>query len=158
MPGSVIVELITERDNMAYELLSEAQPATAATETAPSRSPVFRSKANPENPSLPGVTTLYEGFTASVKKFKDQPLLGHRPIDADGNALPYVWITYGETADRSAAIASSLAAAGLTKSNRVAVFGANCPEWMVAMQVCASVCCALVSLAFWARFDRQLLL
>ncbi len=34
-----------------------------------------------------------------------------------------------------AAVASALRALGVQPQQRVGVFGANCPEWMIAMQV-----------------------
>jgi long-subunit acyl-CoA synthetase (AMP-forming) len=44
-------------------------------------------------------------------------------------------MTYGEAAAAVVDAAGALAAAGLKKGARVGVYGANCPEWMIAMQV-----------------------
>ena len=40
-----------------------------------------------------------------------------------------------QTAEKVAKIASGLKAVGLSAKGRVGVFGANCPEWMITMQV-----------------------
>lgn len=53
----------------------------------------------------------------------------------DGKAGEFVFLKYGETAERVAWIASCLANLGLSRQDRVGVYGANCPEWMIAMQV-----------------------
>lgn len=73
--------------------------------------------------------SLYEMFSASVKKYPDNRCLGHR--EGEG----YSWLTYSETGERVAAIGSALVKAGLQPHGRVGVYGANSPEWMIAMQV-----------------------
>jgi len=44
-------------------------------------------------------------------------------------------MTYGEVAAQVAQIAAALAGLGLGKNDRVGVYGANCGEWMISMQV-----------------------
>jgi acyl-CoA synthetase (AMP-forming)/AMP-acid ligase II len=44
-------------------------------------------------------------------------------------------MTYAEVAADVAHVASALAQLGLHKGDRVGVYGANCEEWMIAMQV-----------------------
>jgi hypothetical protein len=68
-------------------------------------------------------------FMASVEKFPSNNCLGHR--EGDG----YSWLTYKETAERAAAVGSALVKVGLAPHGRVGVYGANSPEWMIAMQV-----------------------
>ena len=70
-------------------------------------------------------------FNASVLKYPNNNCLGHR--GADGQ---FAWLTYQETAERAAAIASAMAAVGVSPHGRAGVYGANCPEWMLAMQAC----------------------
>ena len=82
-------------------------------------------------PTLDGISSLYEMFSNSVAKYGDNNCLGHR--GADG---AYVWLTYNETAERAANIASAMAAVGLSPHDRAGVYGANSPEWMIAMQAC----------------------
>lgn len=73
--------------------------------------------------------SLYEMFMASVEKFPDNKCLGRR--EGDG----YSWLTYKATAELAAAVGSALTKVGLAPHGRVGVYGANSPEWMVAMQV-----------------------
>lgn len=81
-------------------------------------------------------TTLYELFQNSVAKYGQENLLGWRPIDkATGKPGAYQWLTYDETNAKVQAIASGLAGLGLAANDRVGVYGVNCCEWMIAMQV-----------------------
>jgi long-subunit acyl-CoA synthetase (AMP-forming) len=81
-------------------------------------------------------TTLFELFQNSVAKYSGEKLLGWRPIDAaTGKAGPYEWLTYGEVNKKVEAIASGLAGLGVKAGDRVGVYGVNCCEWMMAMQV-----------------------
>lgn len=82
-------------------------------------------------PTLDGITSLYEMFSSSVAKYGDNNCIGHRGPDG-----AYVWLTYKETAARSADIASAMAAVGVGPHGRAGVYGANCPDWMIAMQAC----------------------
>lgn len=54
----------------------------------------------------------------------------------DGVAGDFEWLTYAEVSALVAKIASCLAGLGLSRQSRVGVYGANCEEWMVAMQAC----------------------
>ena len=47
----------------------------------------------------------------------------------------FEWMTYAETAAKVDAVGAALAGAGVAAGARVGVYGANSPEWMVAMQV-----------------------
>jgi long-subunit acyl-CoA synthetase (AMP-forming) len=67
--------------------------------------------------------------------YADEPCLGHRKTDNEGNAKPFTFLTYKEVDSMVVNFASGLKAAGLRKGDRVAVFGANSCEWMIAMQV-----------------------
>eukprot|EP00208_Stichococcus_sp_RCC1054_P000779 CAMPEP_0206135542 /NCGR_PEP_ID=MMETSP1473-20131121/813_1 /ASSEMBLY_ACC=CAM_ASM_001109 /TAXON_ID=1461547 /ORGANISM="Stichococcus sp, Strain RCC1054" /LENGTH=674 /DNA_ID=CAMNT_0053527461 /DNA_START=39 /DNA_END=2063 /DNA_ORIENTATION=- len=86
-------------------------------------------------PTLGPITTLYELWVESVKKYPNNKCLGWRDT-TKGPEAPYVWMTYTETAKKVEGVASSLAAAGLVAHGRVGIFSANCPEWMVTMQAC----------------------
>lgn len=56
----------------------------------------------------------------------------------DGVAGPFEFITYEETAELVAAIGSAMAAVGVTAHQKCSIYGGNCIEWMVAMQVPSS--------------------
>jgi long-chain acyl-CoA synthetase len=84
-------------------------------------------------------------FTASAEKFANNNCLGHRASDSTG----YTWLTYRQTAEQSAEIGSALVKVGLEPHGRVGVYGANSPEWMIAMQVGAAAA-AGAGAAEWA--------
>lgn len=68
-------------------------------------------------------------FQASVQKFPGNNCLGRR------EGAGYSWLTYKQTSEQVADIGSALVKAGLQPHGRVGVYGANSPEWMIAMQV-----------------------
>ena len=78
-------------------------------------------------PALPHAS-LYEMFMDSVSKYPGNPCLGRR------EGAGYAWLTYGEAAEQAGALGSALVAVGLQPHGRVGVYGANSPEWMLAMQ------------------------
>lgn len=124
---------------------------------------------------LPGITTLYESFRwvtyracsphsalqciaihrfpcicrQSCEKYHSKPCLGYRPI-IDGVAQPYEFITYAEAEAKTACLASAFKQIGLKRSDKVCVLGSNCPEWMLAMQVCFEACPGLRLYDHWA--------
>ena len=62
------------------KLVEEVEGASPAREGRPATGPVYRSVlAQEAYPTLDGITTLYELFTASVAKYPDNACLGHRP-------------------------------------------------------------------------------
>ena len=120
----------------SFEFLTEVGPATSGSGDKPSRSACFRHCKHETPPKAEaGATTLFEVFELSVKRFADSPCIGHRPTNKEGEAGDFTFLTYKETSDKAKAFAASLRAAGVEKKARVAVFGANCCEWMIAMQV-----------------------
>jgi long-subunit acyl-CoA synthetase (AMP-forming) len=56
-------------------------------------------------------------------------------MQVDGKAGPYEWLTYRQVAGLVENVASALVSIGLAPRDKVAVYGSNSPEWMVAMQV-----------------------
>jgi long-chain acyl-CoA synthetase len=62
------------------------------------RGPIHRS-VDPElqgRTSLNGCNTLYETFQRSISLHPNQPCLGERLIDSNGNAGPYIFKSYSE--------------------------------------------------------------
>lgn len=113
--------------------ISEIRPASA--DGRPSASRIYRLPLAKDAFPTSEWSTLHELFEKSVAKYSKEPLLGWRPFDEAGRVQPYVWMTYEETAERVKEVASGLAGLGLTAGSRVGVYGVNCPEWMLAMQV-----------------------
>ena len=121
---------------MGFDLLEEVSPERPASSDRPSAGPVYRAKAFKDfDPTLNGATTLFEAFSNSVKHFGDKDCLGFRPMDEEGKAGAYEWWSYSDTARKVAAASAALKALGVSAHDKIAVFGANAPEWMVAMQV-----------------------
>ncbi len=113
----------------------EVEPARAAREGVPAAGPVYKcAKAKDGFPHLTDVFTCYELFQRSVKLYPDRPCLGHRNT-VDGQVQPFTYITYTEAGLKVAQIGSAMRAVGLEEHGRVGVFGANSPEWMIALQV-----------------------
>ena len=71
----------------------------------------------------------------SVRTYPTNDCLGWRPTGADGKPGPFTWMSYAETGAKVDAIAGAYARVGLQPKGRVGIFGANSPEWMIAMQV-----------------------
>jgi acyl-CoA synthetase (AMP-forming)/AMP-acid ligase II len=71
----------------------------------------------------------------SVRTYPTNDCLGWRPTGADGKPGPFTWMSYAETGAKVDAIAGAFAHVGLQPKGRVGIFGANSPEWMIAMQV-----------------------
>ena len=89
--------------------------------------------------------TAYENFWTSVSLHANRPYLGHRPLNPDGSAQPFVWQTYRQVADRVTAFASGLVALklapprvdkDLNDRGVLGLFSMNRPEWVIADQAC----------------------
>jgi long-subunit acyl-CoA synthetase (AMP-forming) len=72
----------------------------------------------------------------SCEQWPSSACLGHRPV-VDGAAQPYKFITYAEAQEQTTLIASAFKALGLKRCDKICILGSNCPEWMLAMQVCS---------------------
>ena len=116
-----------------YPLLKEVSPPEPGSGDEPSRSASYVHVDCIGLPEAPHAT-LFEMFQASVETYGPQLALGHRPIYT-GQPGDYEFLTYTETDAKAHAVASALHRAGVQKGQRVAVFGQNCCEWMIILQV-----------------------
>ncbi|KAK9816726.1 hypothetical protein WJX72_004272 [[Myrmecia] bisecta] len=80
--------------------------------------------------ALQGISSLWELFESSVKRFPGSQCLGSRP----GPDATFEWLTYQQVMDRVAAVASALHK--LPKNSTVGIYANNSPEWIIAMQAC----------------------
>lgn len=120
---------------VSSEWTCEVEPARPAQQGILAAGPVYRATGAKDGPPhLPDVSTCYELFNRSVKLYPDRPCLGSRKI-VKGQAQPFTYMTYKEAGSLVANVGSALKAVGVNQQARVGVFGANCPEWMVSMQV-----------------------
>ncbi|XP_031274144.1 long chain acyl-CoA synthetase 1 isoform X1 [Pistacia vera] len=103
----------------------------------PSVGPVYRSllSKNGFPPPEPDLTTSWDLFSKSVEKYQGNKMLGWRRF-VDGKVGPYVWKTYKEVYDEVLQIGSALRASGAEPGCRVGIYGANCPQWVEAMEAC----------------------
>ncbi|KFK37492.1 hypothetical protein AALP_AA4G264400 [Arabis alpina] len=83
------------------------------------------------------ITTTWDIFSKSVDKFPENKMLGWRQI-VDEEVGPYIWKTYKEVYEEVLQVGSALRAAGAEPGCRVGIYGANCPQWIIAMEACAA--------------------
>mmetsp|Transcript_20118 Transcript_20118/g.50689 ORF Transcript_20118/g.50689 Transcript_20118/m.50689 type:complete len:653 (-) Transcript_20118:97-2055(-) len=112
--------------------LKEVAPARPAG-AKPSASPAWARDGDLGVPTTldDGVTDLGKCWRNSVKKFADSPCLGKR----EGTG-PYTFETYAQIGKKVDAMGAALTGRGVQPKSAVGVYGANCPQWMVAMQAC----------------------
>ncbi|KAK9817123.1 hypothetical protein WJX72_009841 [[Myrmecia] bisecta] len=123
---------------MAGNLLIEVAPGTPAVGEKPALGPVYRNvlaKDGFKTLATEGISTLYELFQHCVTKHADSPALGSRET-VNGEASDYKWITYSQAGKQVEDLGSALSAVGVQAHGRCGIFGANSPEWMLAMQAC----------------------
>ncbi|CAF1874369.1 hypothetical protein Bca4012_034689 [Brassica carinata] len=105
----------------------------------PSVGPVYRNLLSEKGfpPIDSDITTAWDIFSKSVKKFPDNKMLGWRRI-VDEKVGPYMWKTYKEAYDEVLQIGSALRAIGAEPGCRVGIYGVNCPQWIITMEACAA--------------------
>ncbi|CAM6085910.1 unnamed protein product [Calypogeia fissa] len=102
----------------------------------PSIGPTYKSIYSKDLPPAPAnIQTCWDMFRESVKQFPDNPLLGTRKI-VDGKAGEYEFDTYREVLEKVLPIGSAMRAVGVKPEGRCGIYGANSPEWYMAMQAC----------------------
>ncbi|KAH6556288.1 hypothetical protein KP509_1Z191000 [Ceratopteris richardii] len=103
----------------------------------PSVGPVYRSvfaaRSPPSNAN--NVKTCWDLFSESVKRCPNNKMLGRRLKQGD-KVSDYVWQTYKEAYDIVIAVGSAMRTVGLNPRARCGIYGANCPEWLIAMEAC----------------------
>ncbi|CAK4147723.1 unnamed protein product [Aphanomyces euteiches] len=107
---------------------SQADPSTIK----PGHGAAHRVGSFPKSP----VDTLYQLFERAVKKNPDGNFLGHRPLDAQGNAGPYVWETYAQVHARIQHLASGIIHENIVPPNKsgermLCIYMKNRPEWVL---------------------------
>ena len=118
------------------DLLIEVSAAAPGNGDTPAVGPVYRNVlAKDGYSSVDGVKNLYDVFSRSVRQFGDSECIGWRPVE-DGKAQPFEWLTYKQVSERATKVAGAMIESDTRQHGRCAVFGANCPEWMITMQVC----------------------
>ncbi|KAA3469212.1 long chain acyl-CoA synthetase 1 [Gossypium australe] len=84
-------------------------------------------------PPDPEMSTTWTLFSSSVEKYPGNRMLGWRKF-VDDKVGPYIWKTYKEVYDEVLHVGSALRASGVEPGCRVGIYGANCPQWVMAME------------------------
>ncbi|KAK6159425.1 hypothetical protein DH2020_006739 [Rehmannia glutinosa] len=79
----------------------------------------------------------WDFFSECVKKNPNNQMLGRRQIK-DGKAGAYSWLTYQQVYDATLKIGSAIRRRGVNPGDKCGIYGANCPEWIMAMEACNS--------------------
>ncbi|EGD75308.1 acyl-CoA synthetase [Salpingoeca rosetta] len=109
------------------------QVPNSATETS---SPIIRNSKQPNKiislpfEDEPDVNTLWRIFERATKKFKDNDMLGYRPVNDEGSVGPYTFETYGQVGDEVAKIGSAIAQLNLDPHSTISIFGVNSMGWV----------------------------
>ncbi|KAM0910862.1 hypothetical protein ACQ4PT_013870 [Festuca glaucescens] len=113
--------------------------ATPAGSGRPSAGPVYRSiYAKDGLMQLPQeIQSPWDFFSGAVKKFPKNRMLGRRKV-SDGKAGDYVWHTYEQVYQKVTKIGAAITSFGVKPGAHCAIYGCNCPEWVMAMQACNS--------------------
>ncbi|PIN15559.1 Long-chain acyl-CoA synthetases (AMP-forming) [Handroanthus impetiginosus] len=103
----------------------------------PSVGPIYRNLLSEHEypPGDPKLSTTWEIFRESVEKHSGNRMLGWREL-VNSKWGPYVWKTYEEVYQETLHAGSALRATGFKPGARVGIYGANCPQWIVAMEAC----------------------
>ncbi|XP_051134249.1 probable CoA ligase CCL6 [Andrographis paniculata] len=105
----------------------------------PSAGPVFRC-VYAQNGLLQLPSSLnspWDFFSESVKKNPQNCMLGSREVK-DGKAGAYSWLTYQQSYDAALRIGSAIRRRGVNPGDKCGIYGANCPQWIMAMEACNS--------------------
>ncbi|EQC27328.1 hypothetical protein SDRG_14852 [Saprolegnia diclina VS20] len=84
------------------------------------------------------VSTLFQSLARTARLHPTRPFLGHRPVDANGDAAPYEWQSYASCYERIQAIGSALLSSDLIASSDddghklLGIYMKNRPEWVLA--------------------------
>uniref|UniRef100_R7W8U0 Long-chain-fatty-acid--CoA ligase n=1 Tax=Aegilops tauschii TaxID=37682 RepID=R7W8U0_AEGTA len=124
-------------DKTAYTVkVGEATPAAGG---RPAAGPVYRSiYAKDGLMRLPQeIHSPWDFFSGAVKKYPKNRMLGRRQV-SDGKAGDYVWQTYEQVYQKVIQIGAAIRGFGVKPGAHCAIYGSNCPEWVMAMQACNS--------------------
>uniref|UniRef100_A0ACD5XVA4 Uncharacterized protein n=1 Tax=Avena sativa TaxID=4498 RepID=A0ACD5XVA4_AVESA len=86
-------------------------------------------------PLDPDMRTSWDVFRTAACKYPNNQMLGWRPLK-DGVPGPFLWKSYMEVYEEVLQTGSALQHLGVQQGSTVGIYGANCPQWVVAMQAC----------------------
>ncbi|GMQ05723.1 hypothetical protein CsSME_00050630 [Camellia sinensis var. sinensis] len=114
----------------------EVESAKEAKDGRPSIGPAYRSVFAKDGfpPPIQGLDSCWDIFRMAVEKYPNNPMLGRREI-VNGEPGKYVWQTYKEVYDLVMKLGNSVRSCGIEEGGRCGIYGANCPEWIMSMEV-----------------------
>jgi long-chain acyl-CoA synthetase len=98
----------------------------------------------------PNSQTMLDLYLNSYSQHATKRALGHKPMLSKDVWGPFSWMSYAEVAATVGKLAGALVSTGLAPLDRVAIFCANCPEWVLAEQAIAHQ--NMVSVPLYATF------
>ncbi|KAK4793938.1 hypothetical protein SAY86_011932 [Trapa natans] len=100
--------------------------------------PVYRNPMSEHEfpPPDPDIYTTWDIFRGSVDKHPQNKMLGWRTKSSSGKFGPYVWKSYKEVYEEVLQVGSALRASGAEPGSKIGIYGANSPQWIVAMEAC----------------------
>ncbi|XP_056684393.1 long chain acyl-CoA synthetase 1 isoform X1 [Spinacia oleracea] len=103
----------------------------------PAVGPIYRNllAKNKFPPPHPDLSTAWDSFRLSAEKHQGNNMLGWREM-VNGKWGPYIWKTYKDVHDEVLHIGSALRACGAHPGAKIGIYGANCPQWIMAMEAC----------------------
>ncbi|GFP85440.1 long chain acyl-coa synthetase 2 [Phtheirospermum japonicum] len=121
------------------EYAVKVEEGRAAGNGKPSSGPVYRCiYAKDGLLEIPdGLESAWDFFSNSYKTNPASRMLGRRQI-IDGKANAYSWMTYQQVYDAALTIGSAIRSRGVNPGDKCGIYGANCPEWIIALQACNS--------------------
>eukprot|EP00201_Polytomella_parva_P016462 CAMPEP_0175058366 /NCGR_PEP_ID=MMETSP0052_2-20121109/11809_1 /TAXON_ID=51329 ORGANISM="Polytomella parva, Strain SAG 63-3" /NCGR_SAMPLE_ID=MMETSP0052_2 /ASSEMBLY_ACC=CAM_ASM_000194 /LENGTH=825 /DNA_ID=CAMNT_0016323741 /DNA_START=125 /DNA_END=2598 /DNA_ORIENTATION=- len=136
-----------------FKLIVEVEPGRKATKELPEAGPVYRAAyATGGFPTLPGISSCFELFEQSCKRYPCLPCLGERkPIRSPPCSRsspsplpsPFVFRSFADVSNEVAKVSSGLAALGVARGDRIGIIGSNSINWMVGLQATnrQALCC-----------------
>ncbi|KAF5774757.1 putative long-chain-fatty-acid--CoA ligase [Helianthus annuus] len=73
-------------------------------------------------------------YSLSVEKYPDNPMLGTREF-VNGKHGAYKWLTYKQVYDKVIHVGNAIRSCGVEPEGRCGIYGANCAEWVISMEV-----------------------
>ncbi|KAG9145075.1 hypothetical protein Leryth_018365 [Lithospermum erythrorhizon] len=115
----------------------EVEPGKEAKNGKPSIGPVYRSVFAKDGvpPSVDGLESCWDIFRMSAEKYPNNRMLGRMEV-VDGKPGKYVWMTYKEVYERVIILGNAIRSLGIEEGSPCGIYGANCSEWIIAMEAC----------------------
>ncbi|XP_020102295.1 long chain acyl-CoA synthetase 1-like [Ananas comosus] len=115
----------------------QVESGRAGKDGRPSVGPVYRSALAKDGfpPPDPRMSTSWDIFSVAAEKYPNNRMLGWREF-VKGKPGCYIWKTYKEVYEEVVQVGSALRQMGAAPGSRIGIYGANCPQWIEAMEAC----------------------